>query len=288
VEKIEAGPPLQDESSDRYRNPCPEYQTPLRGPENGPETLQAELERLQQTYESRISGIWWDRTRQTLTIRVTGDASEVKKDLKLKRGERLCVVGGATITRAEAAQKSERLYRLLEPTEARFLSGGYDEVSGRPQIQLEAVDAATRKLIENEMGPDAEVDAFIELLDARLDEMPLPPARGAFPLVTNPARSSSAMMMALGRFSLQADRAQSCVYLQGSADEKRRFQPLLPFGYAVLDAPLRLVDFDGRVVAVEGELTDWVGGNVGSRSAPGDVPACGAASAWSGAPTRRK
>lgn len=287
MEKVEAGAPLEDQSSDRYRNPCPEYQTALGGPVNGPETLQAEMERLQKNYDSRISGIWWDRPRQTLTIRMTGDVSEVKKDLKLKRGERLCVVGGATITRAEAGEKIERLHKLLEPTEALFFSGGYDEVSGRSQVGLEAVDAATRKIIESEMGSDVEIDAFIELMDARLEEMPLPPYRGAFPLVTNPARSSTGMMHALGRFSLHADRAQSCVYLQGSGSDERRVQPLLPFGYAVLDAPLRLVDFDGRVVAAEGETTDWGGGNVGASSAAHARSTCGAASAWSGAPIGR-
>lgn len=292
VQKVDADTPLSDEPSERYRNPCPEYQALLTGPVNGPETLRLALERLQQAYDSRVSGIWWDRPRQTLAVRMTGDVSDIKEyvksELKLKRGERLCIVGGATITRAEGSHKIERLHRLLEPTEALFLSGGLDEVSGRARIQLEAVDAATREIIVKEVGPDVELEAFIELVDARLEEMPLPPARGAFPLVTSPARSSSAMMHALGRFSLHADRARSCVYLKGGTDEDTRVQPLLPFGYAVLDGPLRLVDYDGRVVAVEGERTDWGGGNVGSPSAASTVPDCGAVSAWSGAPMRRE
>ncbi len=286
VEEVQTGTPLREQSRERYRNPCPEYQTPLPGPANGPDTLRIELERLQQTYDSRVSGIWWDRPRQTLTVRLTGDVSEVKKNLMLERGERFCIVGGAANTRAEAASKVERMHQLLERTEAIFLSGGFDEVSERLQIQLEAVDAATRKLIESEAGRDVQVHAFIELLDARLKEMPLPPARGVFPLVTNQARSSTGMH-ALGRFSLHADRTHHCVYLQGSSGKGSRMQPLLPFGYAVLDAPLRLVDFDGRVVAVEGETTDWGGGNVGTTSAANAAPTCGAASAWSGAPSRR-
>lgn len=289
VQKIEADTPRSDESSDRYRNPCPEYQTLLQGPANGPDTLRLALERLQQTYDSRVAGVWWDRPRQTLTVRMTGDVSDVKQHVKndLKRGERLCIVGAAATTRAEAARKIERLHSRLEATEALFLSGGFDEVSGRARVQLEAVDAATREIIENEVGLDVQVDAFIELLDARLEELPLAPARGAFPLVTNPARSSSAMMHALGRFSLHVDREHNCVYLQSTAGDDRRVQPLLPFGYAVIDAPLRLVDYDGRVVAVEGELTDWGGGNVGSTAAATAVPDCGAESAWSGAPIRR-
>src|SRR5690606_15176886 len=205
---------------------CPEYQTPRQGYVNGPEPLQAELERLQTTYGSRVAGIWWARPRQTLTVRMTGDVSEVKKSVKLQRGERLCIVGGATITRDLAAEKIERLRKLLQPTEALFLSGGYDEVSGRPQIQLEALDAETRTMIEKELGHDAVLTAFVETLDASLEEMPLPPARGAFPLVTSPARSSTAMMQALGRFSLHADRTQGCVYLKGSAAEEQRIQPL--------------------------------------------------------------
>lgn len=289
VQKIEAGTPLAHGSSDRYRNPCPEYQTLLQGPANGPETLRLALERLQQAYDSRVAGVWWDRPRQTLTVRMTGDVNDVKQHVKndLKRGERLCIVGGAGTTRAEAARKIERLHSLLEPSEALFLSGGFDEVSGRARVQLEAVDAATREVIENEVGPDVRLDAFIELLDARLEEMPLAPARGAFPLVTNPARSSSGMMHALGRFSLHVDRARNCVYLQAANGEGTRVQPLLPFGYAILDAPLRLVDYDGRVIAVEGEPTDWGGGNVGSTSAATAVPDCGAESAWSGAPIHR-
>lgn len=287
VEKIEGRTLRDEESPERYRNPCPEYQTPLGGPENGPETLQAEMERLERDYEARISAVWWDRPRQTLTVRMTGDVSEVKKSLKLKQGERLCLVGGAAVAQAEIVEKIEGLYALLSRGEAMFLSSSYNSVSGRAQVELEALDAATRKIIEDQVGSEAEIDAFIEVLDAHLQEVPLPPRRGAFPLVTNPARSSSAMMMALGRFSLHADRAQRCVYLKAGPGEGTRLQPLLPFGYAVLDEPLRLVDFDGRVVAREGELTDWAGGHVGAPSATDGAATCGAESAWSGAPTRR-
>src|SRR5690606_41872451 len=71
-------------------NPCPEYQPLLQGPPNGPETLRLALDRLQQAYDSRVAGVWWDRPRQTLTVRMTGDRSEEHTSEHQSREKLVC------------------------------------------------------------------------------------------------------------------------------------------------------------------------------------------------------
>ena len=141
---------------------------------------------------------------------------------------------------------------------------------------------SSRREAARRLGRDAKLHTFIELTDASLSEMPLPASGGALPLATGTARSESAMMQALGRFELRVDERARCVYL--ADHDQQRLMPILPFGYRVEDDPLRLVDFDGNVVATGGKMVDWGGGNTGAPSGSFAKYACGADRTWVGRP----
>jgi hypothetical protein len=283
VHSVESlGPAERDHGVDAFRNPCLEYQSPKPGPVNGSQSIADLTHRLNTEYEDRVAGIVWDRPRKTLTVRLTGDISGLREKLNIKPDDRVCLVGGSPRAMKNAAELVNELGNRMRQTEALFVGGGVNAVSGAIEMSFEALDRQTRALLEKEVGRGANLHAFIELTDASLSEMPLPTSAGALPLATGTARSESAMMQALGRFELHVDERARCVYLADHAQQ--RLMPILPFGYRVEDDPLRLVDFDGNVVATGGKVVDWGGGNTGAPSGSFAKYACGADRTWIGRP----
>jgi hypothetical protein len=89
-------------------------------------------------------------------------------------------------------------------------------------------------------------------------------------------------MMALGQFTVHYDPALRCAYLGGLEE---RVLPIWPFGYWATASPFKVHDFDGNVVAQEGEKLDFGGGLVDIVHVQADNT-CGAKQAWVGRPQR--
>lgn len=288
VRKLEGLGPIERYGNvDRYRNPCPEYQTAKAGPANGNQSISDLTERVNTQYKERIAGVFWDRIRQTLTIRVTGDIDGLREKLNIAPGDQICLVGNAARSLEVGTQRMNEIAEKLHAGDAGFRHGGVDEVTGVVEIGLEAVDSETRSLLEKELGSDAKIDVFIELTTASLNQMPHAKKRGEVPLATGSSRSQTGGMHALGRFELHYDKEKKCVYLQTQGTDAR-IMPLLPFGYRIELEPLRIIDFDGKVVVQGGKTTDWGGGNIGEPPERFAPYACGATSAWSGWPSAEK
>lgn len=184
------------------------------------------------------------------------------------------------------------VFERVRAAGAELLETSYNERTKQLEVKLEALDGALRRSIEEAASSkwsaaSVKLSAFITLEDETLGELPFPPVRGDFPLWTGKVRSPQAMHQALGHFVLRVDRAQSCVYLQGEDPASARVLPSLPFGYAVFDDPLRLVDVEDRIVAREGELVPWGGSGAeltDKSLVPDSVPRCGATRFWHGVP----
>jgi hypothetical protein len=268
-----------------YRNPCPQFQDAKRGVNASPE-LTALAEQIEREHPERHAGTFWDRTRQTMTVRLTGDTSELAARLKLgSRPERLCLAGGAAHALPEQLAALEKIVSRLAQLHAWFIEGGPDVLTNEFVLRIENVDRAILSEVRELAGPGARIESFIELLEGSLGEMPDPPPRGDIPLVTQSRRWSYGGMHARGTFRVRLDAAARCVYLENVNGE--RVMPIWPQGYAAYESPFRVVDFDGAVVSKTPDAQPFGGGHVpfdNFEQAPPDR--CGASSAWIGAPGR--
>jgi hypothetical protein len=242
-------------------------------------TGRASADELERRYPERFAGLWWDRARSLYTVWLTGDVADVERPA-LRDG--VCVVGGASFSARELSASFERAQQALSDSGVLLVEGGSDVLTNRVQLRVEHIDRTTLSRVRAVAG--VELTSFIELTERPLADLPPAPARGDVPLVTSPMRSSTAMMHALGHFAVRLDEARRCVFLE--ADNGERYLPLWPFGYAAFTSPLRIVDFDDVEVAREGTPTAFGGGHL-PLSPELRERACGAESAWSGAPSRR-
>ncbi|MET0413666.1 MAG: hypothetical protein ABW217_20320, partial [Polyangiaceae bacterium] len=244
-------------------------------------TGRARADELERRYPERFAGLWWDRERSLYTVWLTGDVADVERP-SLRDG--LCVVGGARFSARELDARLARVRSILSESGVLLVEGGSDVLANRVQLRVESIDRAALSRVRAAGGDAVELISFIELAERALAELPAPPARGDVPLITSPLRSSTAMMQALGHFAVRLDEARRCVYLEAQNGE--RLLPLWPFGYAAFTGPLRIVDYDDVEVAREGAAIAFGGGHVPLSPALA-ARACGAQSAWSGAPSRR-
>jgi hypothetical protein len=269
-----------------YRNPCSAFQDAKRGDVNPSPELAALAEQIEREHPARHAGTFWDRTRQTLTVRLTGDTSELAARLKLaSRPDRLCLSGGAAHALQEQLAALEKIVNLLASRHAWFVEGGPDVLTNELALRIENVDRAILDEVHVLAGPGARIERFIELLEGSLGELPDPPSLGDIPLVTQSRRWSYGGMQALGRFRVRLDEAARCVYLETERGE--RVMPIWPLGYAAHAGPFRVVDFDGVVVVQGPEAHSFGGGLVPfANFEQGPPNRCGASSAWIGAPDR--
>lgn len=177
---------------------------------------------------------------------------------------------------------------LLDDTVEVLRTRGVVVVTARAQVdrvelEVEVLDGPTLAFIQVRFGAQARVTAYLELLDDELEALPSSRVRGDFPLRTHSTRLATGSHHSLGYFSLRVDRVEGCVFLQSVGTSPTRVMPVLPFGYRVLDVPLRLVDFDGRIIAYEDQVVPWGGG--ATPLEPEDYSMrCRATRAFSGAP----
>lgn len=195
-------------------------------------------------------------------------------------------LSGGPLSQETAQEIMRRLVDSAQDYAKVFISGSIDEKKGLIEIQLEGLDPKLREILQKEAGREIVIRSFFELDSASLRDLPAPSSLGELPLFTHTTRSG-ASLSALARVRLQVDREKSCVYLSSGEENSHRIQPRLPFGYYILDQPLRLLDFDGNVVAREGELLSWGGGG-GELTTPEDETTCGATRVWAGSPMQKK
>jgi hypothetical protein len=115
------------------------------------------------------------------------------------------------------------------------------------------------------------------------------PYRGNVELVTEPRRSGM-QRLALAHFTIHLDPEDRCVFLVDAQGRGKgeRVLPILPFGYYAVDNPLRIFDYDGKVVAQEGRIWKFGGGGMALDPRESNrklKTSCGAKSAFAGAPS---
>jgi hypothetical protein len=236
---------------------------------------------LERRHPERFAGGWWDRQRGVYTLWFTGELNEAEEP---RARDGVCVVGGARYSMRELRARWDQILPLLEELGVLLVGGGPDVSKNRVLVQVENIDQARLARVHAAGAGAVDVLSFIELAADPLEDLPSPPTRGDVPLITSPLRSSYVHMHALGRFDVRLDEAARCVYLQ-KTQPNERLLPLWPFGYAAYTGPLRIVDFDDVEVARTGEAVAFGGGYLPLPAALRDR-ACGAESAWSGAPNR--
>jgi hypothetical protein len=274
-EALLVGAPVRSPKPTRH---CP---APSRAPADAPSpAVSARAGALQERYADRLAGAWWDRERRLYTIWLTGDVN-VLESAGARAG--VCMLGGAPHSARELDARLAQIQSWLTQAGVDVIEAGVDVLENRVRVRVESIDPAQLARVHAIGGDAVGVVSFIELGERSLAELPRPPTRGDVPLITSPLRSSYASMHALGHFAVRLDEAARCVYLEAVHDGGRSL-PLWPFGYAAFTAPLRIVDYDDVVVAREGEPLAFGGGSVPVPAALVDR-ACGAQSAWSGAPS---
>jgi len=270
------------------RNPCPEHQDPItfRGDGNPRPALEEVAARLEREQADRFAGAWWDRQRQTFTVRVTGDAGELAaRYAPPSPRDRLCIAGGARHSMRRLLGALQDVGDALAGSRAWLTEAGPNIWSNRLELRLEHSDAALLERVRQLARVDVDVESFIELTAGSLAELPEAPSQGDIPLLTSPQRWSYGGMHALGHFAVRLDTAARCVYLEDARG--RRVLPFWPHGYFARSGPLRVFDFDGREVSKAGALQPFAGGHLALEELaqrPGET--CGAVSGWSGTPSR--
>jgi hypothetical protein len=262
-----------------YRNNCPELQKLRKGlnPEPG---LAGKVGAFAAEHAERVAGSWWDRERQTMVLWVTGDPSDVKTSFaKHTPGARLCVHGQARYSQAELERLRAKADVILRERGVVW-SGSAGHVTRNAVVyEADAIDAETLAELKRETGDAIIVVAFIELLGHKLAQLPEPAPRGDITLVTSRNRGGGGMS-ALGRFTVHHDTRLRCVYF--SADGQRTL-PVWPFGYWATSSPLKVYDYDDRLVAQEGAALELGGGTVDVEHVRAEN-ACGAKHAFIGGP----
>jgi hypothetical protein len=260
-----------------YRNSCPEHQKLRKGVNPDLDSLE-KVQAFMREHAERVAGHWWDQARQTLVVSVTGDPTELRQRFAERApGARVCIQGQARFSEAPLESLRVKADAILRKHGVVWSSSGGDVVKNDVLFEVEAIDAKTRAELTREAGDAIRVQAFIELLEHDLAQMPAPPKRGDVALVTSTWRSGGGMS-ALGRFSVHYDAELRCVYFNASGE---RVLPVWPFGYWAATNPLRIYDYDDKIVVQEGETIELGGGQVDIEHVRADNP-CGAKQAWIG------
>jgi hypothetical protein len=262
-----------------FRNSCAEFQKPMAG-QNPDDRLSAEVAAVLAEQAPRVAGHWWDAQHQTMVISVKGDATEVTKLVRARFPKSRICVQQARFSEPELEQARARADHILKEGGVFWSSSAIDVVNNRVVYDAEVLDAPTFEKLKQEVGDAVLVLAFIQLQEHALARLPVAPPRGDVALITQPSRSA-ASMAALGRFSVHYDAAQRCVYLQGG--DGQRVLPVWPFGYWATANPFVVYDYDDQPLGKPGEVMEFGGGGVDVHHVR-SANACGAKTAWIGAP----
>jgi len=236
------------------------------------------------TIPDRFAGMWWDRARAVMTVRLTGDDIENhRRALEDAAGEDMavCVSGGADYSEAALIDIQRRVFDLIDREATAMWASSVGALTNRVEVMVEYLDGATRALVESEFGDAVVFEAFVEVLEGTIADLPAqePAHPGDVKLLTQSNRAGGGMQ-ALGTFEVAFDQDLGCVFFPGdesSPDGRGRIVPVWPFGYTAESNPLRIYDQDGELVAEEGDVIQMGGGFVEHVT---ENELCGAGGAW--------
>ena len=227
---------------------------------------------------------WWDRETSILTVWFASeDVSEHETAIAELAGEEpVCVAGGARFSEADLLEASQLLNEVRDSRGLPLATFGYGLGGTKNWIEmpLEELDAATRTVINDLVGDRVVLYPFLELTEAPLTELPDPitVVEGDVEILTSRIRTGGGMD-ALGQFEIAYDADLNCVYFSGSEEgDGGRTAPVWPFGYSATSDPMTVYDYDGNVLANEGDTVELGGGYVDAEFVDGNT--CGAEGAW--------
>ena len=231
-----------------------------------------------------FAGMWWDQETSVRTVWFVGDdVSDHQAAIAgLSEDEPVCVAGGARFSEAELIEAAESIQGLTDSRGRPLVTAGYgiDTIRNQIPLSVEELDAPTRTALTEAVGDRVVIYPLLEMTEQTLADLPapVPVVEGDVEILTSPIRSGGGMD-ALGTFEADFDPDLNCVYFPGSdGGPEGRTVPLWPFGYSATGDPLTVYDYDGNVVAAEGETLELGGGNVPADLVEGNR--CGAANAW--------
>ncbi len=283
--RLVASQPTEDVSDEFAQEPhfsslCPDIEgTPNLNP---PDAVVEAITTYGEEHTSEFAGTWWDKQTRVMTAWFVGDDVEAHR-LALAEatgGATICVAGGARFSEADLLEAANGLSAYHTSSGGPLSTDGWgvDTLGNRVAVFVDEIDEQTRSLIAAEFGERVELQAYIEMVAGTLAELPppVPAVPGDVDIRTASTRSGGGMA-ALGRFVLAFDPELRCAYFGSAAGTGERVVPVWPFGYTARANPLTIYDFDGNIVAVEGDTLEVGGGNAPITDPKGD---CGTSDAW--------
>jgi hypothetical protein len=234
------------------------------------------------------AAMWWDRESAVLTVWFTGDDVTTHQEAigQIAGDEPVCVAGGARYSETELLEAAELLNGYVDSRGLPLATSGFGigGVENRIDLPVEELDEATRDALAELVGERVIPHPYIYVLDAPLAELPkpIPTVGGDVEILTSRSRAGGGMD-ALGLFTVAYDAELNCVFLsEGSTgvepENSGRTVPVWPFGYSATRSPLTIYDYDGNVVAGEGDEIELGGGFVDVDFVEGN--SCDATGAW--------
>ena len=231
-----------------------------------------------------FAGMWWDQETSVMTVWFVGDdASHHQEAIAELAGDQpVCVAGGARFSEDELIEATRVIQSMTDSTGRPLVTPGHgvDTIRNRIPLVVEELDGATRRALTDAVGDRVVIHAFIEMAAGSLADLPdaVPAVPGDVEILTSPSRFGGGMD-ALGTFDLSYDADMNCLYFTGVEDQGgTRLVPVWPFGYSATSDPLTIFDYDGNVLAVEGDTLELGGGGVSASGLEGNL--CGASQTW--------
>ena len=248
-----------------------------------PDSYVESLTSYTQTVPDAFAGMWWDQSTSVMTLWFVGDDIEGHRaaiEAATGTTKEVCVAGGARYSEAELLEAMELLAGITDDRED-LATGGYgtNTLANRIDLTIQEIDAALRQKIADTVGERVVLFPYLELVNDTLADLPapLPAVPGNVDLLTNRLRYGGGMD-ALGQFRLGYDTDLDCIYFDGSESGGGRTVPVWPFGYSAINDPVEVCDYDGELIATQGQLLELGGGFAGVEFVDGNK--CGAVSAW--------
>ncbi|HEY3484419.1 MAG TPA: hypothetical protein VGK49_03500, partial [Ilumatobacteraceae bacterium] len=266
----------------------PDYSTPcdgMRNPSLSPDdrsTYEAIAGYLESVPDA-LAGAWIDQATQVMNYWFVGDDATVaihRQAIEDLAGETdVCVIGGARFSESELSALQSDLSTLAQARGITSSGSSADTLSNTVVASFHAIDGALRTEI-HDLSDAIRAHAFIELLDDPLAALPphRPPVEGTVDILTQPDGGRGGME-ALGTFVVRWDEALGCHYLDGGDG---RSAGVWPDGYSATGDPFTLYDFDGEVVATDGDTIETGGGftDIDGTRYVGEPALCGADGLW--------
>lgn len=254
VETVESWTPY--ERAELF-NPC----TGGSGPGAGGQSpdIQSRVEDALAGDERRLAGLWLADGQ--MVVALTGPDDELAERIRAAH-HRVCVDTGYPSSQEEIGTLASDISVTLMFDEGVWILDSWDSVVDGPiRIRVEAIDAPTLDTVAALYGDALDLTAYIEVLDAPLEELPAqqPPVPADVVIPTAGTRGGLSMAALANDVVLTLDAGASCLFQdQGGYREV----VVWPFGYsAVSGDPTIVYDPAGNEVAQTGVPFDLGGGN---------------------------